>query len=342
MLSKKASPFVSVIIPVRNEEGYIEKCIKSLVDQGYPGDCFEVLAVDGMSADDSKKIIQLFSNQYSNISLFENPNLLTSFGLNIGIKESRGEIIIILGAHTFVAPDFITKNIEVLENRDADCVGGKIKSLGATYLARTISLAMASPFGVGDALFRYSEIEGYVDTVAFGAYKRAVFDKIGLFDEKLAKNQDDEFNYRLRKMGGKILISPQIRSFYYSRATLKKLWAQYFLYGFWKIRVLQKHLKMMRLRHFIPSTFVLSVLLSGVCSWHYPIFFFLLLLILISYSGNNLFFSFKVAKIEGWQYLPLLPLAFFILHFSYGIGFLLGLIRFSPKWFQKEPEPPKL
>lgn len=342
MSLREIPSFVSVIIPVRDEEDYIEKCIRSLIDQDYPKDSYEVLVVNGMSNDNSKEIVLSLSNKYLNILLFENPDLLTSFGLNIGIRKSKGEIIIVLGGHSLVKVDFIMKNAEILEKVDATCVGGPIESLGETYTARAISLAMASTFGVGNALFRYSEKEEYVDTVAFGAYKREVFKEIGLFDEELARNQDDEFNYRLRKAGGKIFITPQIRSYYYSRATLKKLWKQYFWYGFWKVRVLQKHPRMMRLRQFVPPTFVLSIILSLACSWQYHISFFLLLLILISYLSSNLFFSFKIAREGGWKYFLMLPVVFATLHFSYGTGFLAGLVRFSSKWFQKEPEPPQL
>jgi len=334
--------YVSVVVPTRNEAQHIERCIRSLMDQDYPRNLYEILVVDGMSNDDSKEIIQLLSKNYSNIFFLANPNLLTSFGLNIGIRESKAGIVIILGTHSFVMPDFIRRNLEILEKSGADCVGGPIVSLGETYVASTISLAMSSPFGVGDALFRYAESEGYVDTVAFGAYKRAVFEKIGLFDEELARDQDDEFNYRLRKAEGKIFISPQIKSCYYNRADLRKLWMQYWQYGFWKIRVLQKHPKMMRLRQFVPACFVLSTALTFLGSFYSAVSLFFLCLILTSYIVSNLFFSFKIAKKEGWKYLPLLPIAFSTLHLSYGMGFLAGLIKHFSRWFQEEPLPPKL
>ncbi|MBW2341513.1 MAG: glycosyltransferase family 2 protein [Deltaproteobacteria bacterium] len=335
-------PLVSVVIPMRNEAQHIDRCIRSLIQQDYPKNLYEILVVDGMSKDHSKKIIQSLSNSYSNIFFLENPNLLTSFGLNAGIRKSKAETIIILGAHSFVVPDFIRRNVEVLKNSGADCVGGPINSLGETYVASTISLAMSSQFGVGDALFRYAESEGYVDTVAFGAYKRTVFKEIGLFDEELVRDQDDELNYRLRKAGGKIFISPQIKSFYYNQANLRKLWIQYLLYGFWKIRVLQKHPKMMQLRQFAPACFVLSIALSSVGSLYFPILFSLLLSILMSYIVTNIFFSFRITRKEGWKYLPLLPVVFSTLHLSYGMGFLAGLIKFISKWFQDEPEPPRL
>jgi len=333
---------VSVIIPMRNEESYIEKCVKSLIDQNYPKDCYEVIVVDGMSDDGSTNIVQSLSNNYSNIFLLENPNFFTSFGLNIGIRKSKGEVIIILGAHSFVEADFIKKNVETFENIEADCVGGSIENLGETYNAKAIALAMAFPFGIGSTPFRCSGREGYVDTVAFGAYKREVFKKIGLFDEGLRRNQDDEFNYRLRKNGGKIFITPQIRSFYYNRTVLKRLWSQYFQYGFWKIRVLQKHSKMMMLRQFIPAVFILSVTISLLLSFYDRMFFYLFLLILGSHFVCDFFFSFRIANKHGWKYFFFLPIVFNILHWSYGLGFLIGLFRFFRRWFIKESSSPKV
>lgn len=333
--------FVSVVVPMRNEAQCIEKCIRSLIDQDYPADLYEVLVVDGMSNDQSKKTVQAISNKYPNILLLENPGILTSFGLNIGIRKSKGELIIILGAHSFVQNDFIRKNAEFLKKKNEHhCVGGPIQTLGGTNIAEAISLAMSSRFGVGDALFRYGKSEAYVDTVAFGAYKRELFEKIGLFDEELARNQDDEFNYRLRKAGGKIFITPQIKSFYYSRATFKKLCSQYLQYGFWKIRVFQKHPGMMKLRQFVPGVFVLTLMLSAMFSFRYPVWLLLFTSIIISYIGCSLYFSFLIAREQGWKYFLMLPLTFAILHFSYGFGFLAGFIRFLPKWLQKEKESP--
>jgi glycosyltransferase involved in cell wall biosynthesis len=335
MLLKNRFPVISIIIPMRNEENYIEKCVKSLIDQDCPEDSYEVIIVDGMSDDRSREIVRSLSNNHSNVFLLENPNIVTSFGLNIGIKKSRGKIVNILGAHSFVRADFIKENIETFENVEADCVGGPIQSVGKTYSARAISLAMSSPFGIGNALFRYSTRDGYVDTLAFGAYKREVFRKIGLFDEELVRNQDDEFNYRLRKAGGKIFITPRIRSFYYNQATLKKVWRQYFQYGFWKVRVMQKHLKMMKLRQFIPTVFVLSIIISLLLSFHSKIFLVSFLLISGIYLACNLFFSFRIARKYEWKYFFFLPLVFNTLHWSYGFGFLIGLFRFFHRWFIK-------
>lgn len=342
MVLKNKLPVVSIIIPMRNEESYIGKNIRSLINQDYPKDSYEVIVVDGMSEDGSKKAVQSFSNNSSNIILLENPDFFTSYALNVGIRKSRGEIIIILGAHSFVEVDFIKKNVETFEKVEADCVGGPIATLGGTYSAKVISLALASPFGVGDVLFRYSKKEGYVDTVAFGAYKREVFEMIGLFDEELVRNQDDEFNYRLRRSGAMIFITPQIRSFYYSRATLKKLSKQYFQYGLWKVRVLQKHSKMMRLRQFVPVVFILSVIISLLLSFYNKSFFYLFSLIIGSHFVCDVLFSSWIAKKHEWKHFLFLPIVFNILHWSYGFGFLMGLFRFFRRWFIKEPSSPKI
>lgn len=333
---------VSIIIPMRNEESYIGKNIKSLINQDYPKESYEVIVVDGMSDDGSRKTVQSFSNNNSNIFLLENPDFFTSYGLNIGIRKSRGEIIIILGSHSFVEVDFIKRNVETLERVEADCVGGPIATLGGTYSAKVISLALASPFGVGDALFRYSKKEGYVDTVAFGAYRREVFEIIGLFDEELVRNQDDEFNYRLRRSGARIFITPQIKSFYYSRGSLKKLSKQYFQYGLWKVRVLQKHSRMMRLRQFVPVVFILSIIASVLLSFYNKNFIYLFLLITGGHFACDIFFSSWIAKKHEWKHFFYLPIVFNILHWSYGFGFLIGLFRFFRRWFIKEPFSPKI
>lgn len=339
---KKDFPLVSIIVPMRNEKKYITKCIDSLIDQDYPRNAYEVIVVDGMSDDGSRDIVLSLAERHANVFLLDNPSLFTSFGLNVGVRRSKGDIIIILGAHSFVNADFIKQNVAAFEKGKADCVGGPIGILGETKSAKAISLAMASSFGVGDAHFRNSERHGYVDTVAFGAYKKEVFKRIGLFDEELVRDQDDEFNYRMRKAGGKIFMTPLIRSFYYSRATFKKLWDQYFQYGFWKIRVFQKHPKMMMLRQFVPAVFVLSVVICLTASLENALFFYLLLLILASHFICDVFFSFRIAKKHGWKYFFPLLLSFNILHWSYGFGFLIGFFRFFRCWFVMQSPSPKI
>jgi succinoglycan biosynthesis protein ExoA len=261
-----------------------------------------------------------------------NEKKITPVAFNIGIKNARGSIVAIMGAHCSLAPDYVSTCVHYLSTREADCVGGPIQSIGEGFWGEAISLAMSSPFGVGDAHFRYSHQERYVDTVAFGAYRREVFDKIGLFDEKLVRNQDYDLNYRLRKAGGKILLTPAIKSHYYTRASLKKLWSQYFQYGFWKVQMLRKHPRSARARQLVPPLFALTLLLSGALSAVSSLAFWAFALVIASYLGLSLVFSFSIAARKGWRYLPTLPVIFAYLHLSWGLGFLYSLARLTFQW----------
>jgi GT2 family glycosyltransferase len=186
---------------------------------------------------------------------------------------------------------------------------------------------MGSPFGVGNALFRYSSTEEMVDTVAFGAYRRSIFEKIGLFDEEFVRNQDDELNFRITKSGGKILLSPDIVSHYYTRGSFSKLWRQYFQYGFWKVRVIQKHKRPASLRHLVPMLFVLSLISGAVLSIFFPLFRYLSLLLLLTYTVFASAFAVKASK-GTMQHVFSVIWSFVILHISYGLGFLNGIFAF--------------
>ena len=187
---------------------------------------------------------------------------------------------------------------------------------------------MSCPFGVGNALFRFAEKECFVDTVGFGAYKKDLLNEIGYFDEELVRNQDDELNYRVVKSGAKILLSPKIKSTYYGRSDFKKLWRQYFQYGFWKVRVIQKHKKPAAFRHLIPMMFVLFLFGGGLLSAFVNILRIPYAVILSLYLLLDLIFSFKISAKNSFKYFGYLVITFPILHLSYGIGFLLGLINF--------------
>jgi GT2 family glycosyltransferase len=320
-------PFVTAIVPMYNERSHIGECLDSLIDQDYPADLFEVLVVDGMSDDGSRDSVLELARKHDVINLLDNPRRITAAAMNVGIQSATGDVIIILSAHSFVASDFVRQNVAYLSKTGAACVGGPIQSASSSFLGKTISLAMSSPFGVGDALFRYSQKEQYVDTVAFGAYRRQVFDEIGLFDETLVYSEDDEFNYRLCKHGGKIFLTPAMKSFYHTRMSLGQLWRQYFRYGLGKIRVIQRHPEAAKIRHFVPLIFVSTLLLSGLGGMFNPIFLWLFLSVLISYLVVSFFFSTRISARNGWKHLPVLPVAFACLHFGYGLGFLAGLLR---------------
>jgi len=318
---------VSVVIPCRNEENHIGKCIQSIIDQSYGIDNIEALVCDGMSDDKTQDIIKEFNINYPQIKLVTNEKKVAPTAMNLGIKASEGDIIVIFGAHAYMDKDYIKLCVEKLNSADIACVGGRIINISENSMAKAISFSMGSPFGVGNALFRFSEKEQFVDTVAFGAYKKSIFDQIGYFDEELVRNQDDELNFRVIKSGNKMLLAPDIISHYYTRGTFGKLWTQYFQYGFWKVRVIQKHKKPAALRHLIPLLFVISIILGIVLSPFSKIVGYLFLTEILLYLSGAITFSLKASK-GKIKYVPEMIIAFLILHLSYGIGFLQGLIVF--------------
>jgi hypothetical protein len=234
--------------------------------------------------------------------------------------------------HTIVAPDYVRQCVAALQCSGADNVGGRMVAVSHGLFGEAVALATSVRFGVGGARFHYSEREEWVDTVYMGAWPRRVFEKIGLFDEEQVRNQDDEFNYRLLENGGKILLSPKIKSRYYSRSTVRSLWRQYYQYGYWKVRVMQKHRSKMRPRQFAPPLFVASLLLSLGLAPFSAFDEWSLLLVAGSYIAANLSASAVTARRAGWRLFPLLAIAFAILHLAYGLGFLKGLVAFRSRW----------
>ncbi|HTW93019.1 MAG TPA: glycosyltransferase family 2 protein [bacterium] len=331
---------LSLLVAMRNESGTIKACLKSLVVQDSAKSEFEVLVFDGESTDDSWCIAEGVLAGHGNCRVLRNPERTQSAAWNRGIRESHGEMIGIISGHTTLAHDYVRRVVETFERTGADMVGGPAIASASGLAAESIAAAMTSRFGVGDATFRYATKEQYVDTVFQGVCRRKVFERIGGFDEELVRDQDDEFSYRLLEHGGKILCNPEIRCTYFSRSSLGGLWKQYNQYGFYKVRVLQKHPKQMRPRQFVPPLFVLSLItvlgLWFLVSWGWAAF----ALVSGSYVLANLVASVLTASKKGWKHLPLLPVVYAILHLSYGLGFLLGLYRFWNRWGDKVGKVP--
>ncbi len=236
-----------------------------------------------------------------------------------------------MDAHCRYERDYLSKCVKYLGEFKVDNVGGSFITLPAaeTHIARTIALALSHPFGVGNAYFRIGSKEPrYVDTVPFGCYRKEVFEKIGLFDEELVRNQDDEFNLRIIRNGGKVLLAPEIVSYYYARDSLSKLFKMYFQYGYFKPLVAQKVGAVLTLRQIMPVLFVLGVIASSALSLVFKSFMWVLLFILSFYLITSLSFSFRVALQKGARYFFTLPIAFATLHISYGAGYLKGIWDF--------------
>lgn len=332
-------PFVSVIMAVRNEAAFIERSLSAVLAQDYPADRMEVLVADGCSEDSTRQIIRNLETDYPNLHLIDNPGRIVSTGLNAALRESSGAIIVRVDGHTIIARDYVRTCVSTLENSDASTVGGRMDSTATSQFGNAVALATSSPFGVGGSRFHFSNEIEYVDTVYLGAWKREVFQNVGLFDEELIRDQDDEFNYRIRSQNGAVLLNPAIKSVYYNRTSLRSLWRQYRQYGYWKVRVFQKHPGQMQPRHFVPGLFVLSLILLTLTSPFFAAARWALGLEVAFYMLANLTASVLTAKGEGFPLLALLPVIYGSLHLSYGVGFLMGLVRFADRWLIRRYQP---
>jgi succinoglycan biosynthesis protein ExoA len=318
-------PFVSVLIPVRNEERYIERCLYSVASQDYPRDRIEVIVIDGMSDDGTRAIVTRFAHESTlDLRLIENTQQRPAPAMNLGIAAARGDVLLRVDGHAALAPDYLRRCVEALAAHDADCAGGVLQSEGETYLGKTIAIAMASWFGVGGAAFRVGGSAGPVDTVAFGAYRRDVFERIGRFAEDIDAGEDDELNYRLREAGGVIVLVPEARATYTVRSGLRPLWHQYFAYGRAKPEVLRRHPAQAQARQFVPALFVVAVTFAtlraaaGNAGG--------LKLLVKVYTAIATLASLVLTVGRRWRHLPVLPAVFVCLHVSYGLGFLAGLV----------------
>lgn len=337
------SPFVSILIPIRNEARYIQRCVQAVLNQNYPLESIEILIADGLSDDETRLIIRKMQDAHPNIKLLDNYGRIVTSGINILFKKAKGEILLRVDGHCVIAPEYVTNCVRHLRQDQVDGVGGPMLTIGEDLISCVIALAMSTKFGVGNSSFRTETGRTKLsDTVPFPAYTRVTIAKYGLFDEEFVCNEDDEYNYRIREAGGKILLADDVRSEYFSRGSFKKLSKQYFQYGFWKVRVLQKHPRQMSFRQFVPLAFVLAFILTLVLSFVASWGWFALLILLAAYLVANLTASIITASGQGFKKLLLLPLAFAIIHLSYGLGFLVGLFKFWNRWRDKKGRVPPL
>jgi glycosyltransferase involved in cell wall biosynthesis len=324
----KTVPFVSILLPVRNEAGYIGGCLAAVAAQDYPRNRFEVLLVDGESSDDTISEARAAAAGASlQLTCITNPARTTATALNLGIRAAKGEIIIRVDGHARIAPDFVSSAVDVLQRTGAAAAGGPIETAGRGPVGRAIALALSSRFGVGDANFRLATgPERDTDSVPFGTYRRDVFERVGLFTEDIDRGEDDEFNYRLRAAGGRIVLSPAIRSTYYCRDSFPALAFQYWRYGIAKAAVLQRHPEALRPRHLAPSMLVTALTAGLLLSPFNRSFGWLTTLAGGAYIGFLGFASARTAKRDP-DVARLLPLAFAAIHLSAGAGLLVGALR---------------
>jgi glycosyltransferase involved in cell wall biosynthesis len=328
---------------MRDGERSIAACLDAILLQDYPADRVEILVVDGASRDRSRAVVAAYRERCPRIRLLENPTGSIPAGLNVGIRAARGDVIARVDARTILAPDYLRVGIDLLQRSGASNVGGPVRAVTATYWGRVLALATQSRFGMGGAAVRYGEGESReVDTVYLGMYPRPVLESVGLYDEELLRDQDDELNYRVRGRGGRILLDPALKTRYLNSPSVRRFASQNFLYGYWKVRVCQKHPTKASWRHLVPPAFAVSVLSGIPLAVTGTVPAAALYGLGLAYALGALGAALLLGRRHGWQYVPALPATFLLLHLTWGLGFLTGLARFLPRWGARESSPPAL
>jgi len=324
-------PFVSIIVPCYNEEATILQLLEAVLAQTYPHSQMEIIIADAFSQDHTRERINLFLRDHGDflLRIVDNERRNIPAALNLAIKQSRGEIIVRLDAHSQPNPEYVERCAQALEEGKGANVGGvwEIRPGGKGWIAESIAVAASHPLGVGDAMYRLNPKAGAVDTIPFGAFRRGLIDQIGGFDETLLTNEDYEFNTRVRQSGGVVWLDPQIRSIYFARASFHELARQYGRYGFWKWRMLKRYANTVRWRQALPPLFTASLIALIVLSFWFSFARWLLSLEIILYLFILIAASVRVALRDHKPFLIAgLPLSILIMHLSWGSGFLFSFI----------------
>jgi succinoglycan biosynthesis protein ExoA len=327
-------PFVSVVMPCFNEEGYVEDCVRAVLAQDYLRDRFEILVADGMSTDRTREILARVAEGDDRVRVIDNPERIQAAGLNAAIRASKGDIIVRADMHADYAPDFLRRCVEVLEDTGADNVGGAARTRAKGWFQRALCAALDSPLGVGGSKYRDADNEGFVDTVFPGAFRRRVFETAGLFDPHAITNEDAEINQRIHEHGGKVYLSRKIVVHYYPRSSLGALAKQYFKYGKGRARTLLKHKGLMTVRPALPFLMVAGGAALLATSSLQPLTPFAF----GAYALGTAVEALRVGRKAGASALPAVWAIFPTLHLSHGLGFGVGLVQYlvSPDWAEPE------
>ena len=323
-----STPFVSVVVPCLNEARFIAACLDSILATDHPRDRMEVLVVDGMSSDGTRAILAEYVARDARVCLLDNPKQITPAALNVGIRAARGDIIVRMDAHVVYPPEYIPRSIATLAETQAANVGGVVVTRPATSTAvgRAIALALSHPFGVGNSRFRIgSRQRRWVDSVAFGCFRSDIFQRVGLFDEELPRNQDDELNFRITKQGGRILLEPSIVSYYYVRESVGQLARMWYQYGYFKPLVAKKVGRVMNVRQLVPAAFLLWLTTTAILSPWVAVAQLALAVSTGAYVALAVAFGLGAARKHGLACGLVLPVTFAAIHLSYGFGFLRGV-----------------
>ncbi|MGE0871716.1 MAG: glycosyltransferase family 2 protein [Kofleriaceae bacterium] len=333
-------PRVTIAMPAFNEENYIEACIASVQAQDYPRDQIEILVADGRSTDRTREILAQLTTADPRIRMIDNPARLQAAGLGLLVKEASGDIIVRMDVHCEYAPDYVRKCVETLERTGADNVGGAQRAKAKSFFQRALCAALTSPLGVGGARYRSEDAEGFVDTVFLGAFRRRVFETVGLWDPLAITNEDAELNQRILETGGQIYLSRDIVVHYFPRDSFKALATQYYKYGRGRARTLLKLGKFPSVRPLLPFLMVsgAAAMLALPPLWPFAPTAF------ATYALATGAEAIRVGSKAGSSAIPTVWAIFPVLHASHGAGFAAGLWQYlrNPDW-PPEPEriPPK-
>lgn len=325
---------VSMIVCCLNEKDYIIRCLDSLLSQkNIPGD-FEILVIDGMSTDGTRDLIIDKKNDHHQIKFYDNPAKVKPQAINTGFRESQGQYFVICDAHAYYDENYISTCLNLIERHpDVWCAGGPFINIGETNFGKALAAAMNNPLGIGNAKHRFPDYEGYGEMVMFGLFPRSVLHTVGYYDERFVINHDDEYCHRLRNAGGKVFISYKARCYYFVRRSPLALYKQYYSYGFWQIAFLKKHRTPISIRQLIPFGFFSSALILFLTSLIFNKILIGIVLPVI-YISSLFLGSVPLLIKSGIKVACNFPIAIFILHFSYAVGFLMGVFKFWNKNFE--------
>lgn len=332
-----APPFVSIIMPCLDEAPYIGACLGSVLAQDYPPDRLEILVADGGSGDGTRDLVEEVAAKDPRVVLVDNPGRLQSAGMNAAIRRARGDVIVRMDVHSEYATDYVRKCVEVLERTGADNVGGAARARAATSFQRALCAALHSPLGVGGSSYRSAHKEGFVDTVFNGAFRRRVFEEVGLYDPRAVTNEDAELNQRIRASGGRIYLSREVVAHYYPRGSFRALARQYFRYGRGRARTLVKHRRLLSPQPVLPAALVVASA-ATLATAHLQPFTPVLFGALAAATGLE---AVRVGRGAGLAQVLRVWAIFPLLYYTHGAGFLAGLAHYlrSPDWGPPERLP---
>ena len=330
-------PFVSIVLPIRNEADHIGACIGRLLDQDYPHERMEIIVVDGMSDDGTRARLRELqaTSRHVAIRVIDNPAMIVPTGLNLAIQAARGDVIVRMDGHTTPAVDYVSACVAALRTSGAANVGGVIEPTGLTPMGEAIAIVTSHPLGVGDAKYRTGGAAGNVDTVPFGAFRRDVFERVGLFDESMVRNQDYEMNVRIRRAGESIYLDPAIRSVYTPRSDIASLWKQYLQYGWWRVETLRRHPGSLRWRQAVPPVFVAALVALALAGLAWPLAAVGWLVMVGTYGV--LVAAVALRRRSDRATPARIALAFATVHIAWGAGFVLNVLSRGRYPYRSQP-----